>query len=308
MSQAVVGFGNVAQAYLSGTHDIRAFTISNAVGSIAAAGMVALLSYAWGLRGAAAGCAAIALMPAVAGMIAAARRIDYRALRTTALERDRVFALLRFGGSIYLAAAAVPLAWVYIRSDLAFREGWAAVGLWQSVTRISDAYMQVFGVIFMNYALPQLAAAPSSDRRRRLRQIAALIFSLFASGSSILYIFRGPILRLGFSPAFENASVFLAPQIFGDAFKLGSLLLVYYLLSRNRAWVQASMEVLQAVLMVALYLGLVESLGRRSAVISYAIATPIVAVATLVLASRKNPTTSAPGESGQWRSSVLQKL
>ena len=299
ISQAVVGFGNIAQAYLSGTHDVRAFTISNGVGSVAAAAMVGLLSYGAGFRGAAAGCASMALMPAFAAMIVAARRIDGRALRDTALDPGRVVALLRFGGSIYLAAAAVPLAWVYIRSDLAFREGWAAVGLWQSVSRISDAYMQVFGVIFMNYALPQLAAAPPADRRRRLRHLAVLIFSLFAAGSSVLYMFRGSILRLGFSPAFENASVLLAPQIFGDAFKLGSLLLVYYLLSRNRAWAQAAMEVLQAGLMAVIYLGLVDSLGGRSAVISYAIATPIVAAATLILVSRKDRSTGAPGESGQ---------
>ena len=192
LSQALVGFGNIALAYLTGTHDIPAFTIANGVGSIAAAALVAFLSYIAGFRGAAAGCAAMALMPALAGMFLAARRIAWRDLREATVDRFRVVVLLRYGGSMYLAAAAVPLVWVYVRSDLAWREGWEAVGLWQSVTRISDAYMQIFGVIFMNYALPQLAAARPSDRLRRLRHIAVLIFALFLSGVSVLYSTRRP--------------------------------------------------------------------------------------------------------------------
>ena len=98
---------------------------------------------------------------------------------------------------MYLAAAAVPLVWVFIRSDLALREGWQAVGLWQSVSRISEAYMQVFGVIFMNYALPQIASATPSERTHRLRHIGVLIFALFLSGAGVLYFSRDIVLRAG---------------------------------------------------------------------------------------------------------------
>ena len=296
VSQAVVGFGNIALAYLTGTHDIPAFTVANAVGSIAAAALVAFLSYTAGFRGAAAGCAAMALLPALVGTLAAARRIDWRGLRDATFDRVRVVALLRFGGSMYLAAAAVPLVWVYVRSDLALREGWEAVGLWQSVTRISDAYMQIFGVIFMNYALPQLAAAQPSDQLRQLRHIAVLIFGLFLSGVSVLYLYREPILRVAFSSAFLDAAIYLGPQIVGDAFKLTSLVFVYHLMARNRASVQAAMELLQAGLIVGAYLLLIKSLGHMAAVTSYAIATLIVAAVTIILAARdRSPSTDRDG-------------
>ena len=283
LSQAVVGFGNIAHAYLSGTHNVRAFTLANGVGSIAAAGLVAWLAYSAGFRGAAAGCAAMALLPALASTVMAARIIHWRALRDAAFERVRAVALLRFGGSMYLAAAAVPLVWVYVRSDLAMREGWEAVGLWQSVTRISDAYMQIFGVIFMNYALPQLAAAPASDRRRRLRHLGVLIFALFLPGTSVLYFYREAILKVAFSAEFADAAIYLAPQIAGDAFKLVSLIFVYYLMALNRASVLAGMELLQAGLLLATYLVLVRSLGDLAAVVSYALATLVVMAATLTL-------------------------
>ena len=297
LSQALVGFGNIALAYLTGTHDIPAFTIANGAGSIAAAGLVAFLSYTAGFRGAAAGCAAMALMPALAGMLLTARRISWRDLRNATFDRFRVVALLRYGGSMYLAAAAVPLVWVYVRSDLAWREGWEAVGLWQSVTRISDAYMQIFGVIFMNYALPQLAAAQPADRPRRLRHIAGLIFTLFFSGVTVLWLYAEPILRVAFSAAFADAARYLAPQIVGDAFKLTSLLFVYHLVARNRASVQAAMELLQAGLIVGVYFLLIKSLGHMAAVMSYAVATVIVAAVTIVLVSRdRRPATDRDGE------------
>jgi O-antigen/teichoic acid export membrane protein len=286
ISQGVVGFGNIALAYLSGTHDVRKFTMANAAGSIAAAILVAVLSAIAGFRGAAAGCAALALMPALAGLIASARSLDWSLLRRTPLERPRTLALLRFSGSMYLAVAAVPLVWVYIRSDLAARQSWQAVGLWQSTMRISEAYMQVFGIIFINYALPQLAASPAVERRRRLRDIAALVLGLFVVGASVLYLFRHLVLKLAFSAEFADAASYLAPQIFGDAFKLVSLVFVYYLMSLNWAWAQAAMEVLQAGLILMSYWILVPHLGDRAAVVSYSVATFVVSATTLALVAR----------------------
>ncbi len=262
MSQAIVGFGNIALAYLSGTHNLKAFTLANAAGSIAAALFVGGLAYTAGFRGAAAGCAAMALMPALAGMLIAARTIHWADLARARFDPTRAWALLKFGGSMYLAAAAVPLAWVYIRSDLAMREGWQAVGLWQSVSRISEAYMQVFGVLFMNYALPQLAAAPAGERTHRLRHIGVLVFALFFSGASVLYFTRDIVLRIAFSRAFSDAATFLVPQIVGDGFKLLSLLFVYYLMALNRAAVLAAMEIFQAGLIVVAVLDPSGASGR----------------------------------------------
>lgn len=288
-SQAIVGFGNVALSYLSGTHDLKAFTLAIASGSVATAVLVAGLAGAAGFRGAAAGCAAMALVPALTGLAVSARRIDWGLLRRTAVERVRAIALVKFGASMYLAVAAVPLVWVYIRSDLAHREGWEAVGLWQSTFRISEAYMQVFGVLFMNYALPQLAASAPADRGRHLRSIAALVFGLFAAGTSLLYVFRLTVLGLAFSTEFTAAAPYLAPQIAGDAFKLLSLLFVYYLTALNRVSVLAAMEVLQAVVLLIAYWILVPQAGERAPVFSYVIATVVVSATTLVVVRARRP-------------------
>lgn len=291
-SQAIVGFGNIALAYLSGTHDVRAFATANGAGSIAAAAFVALLAGVGGFRGAAIGCGALALMPALFALFSAGRRMDWHVVRQARIDRSRVVALLRFGGSMYLAAAAVPLVWVYVRSDLALRAGWDAVGLWQSVSRISEAYMQVFGAIFMNYALPQFAAARPGERLHRLRHIALLVFALFFSGAAVLYVGRDVVLRIGFSAEFTDAAIYLAPQIIGDTCKLGSLVFVYYLMSLNHASVLAAMELLQAAVILVAYLLSVPTLGSLAPVVSYAVATVVVLTATLAIVALKRRTLS----------------
>ena len=174
---------------------------------------------------------------------------------------------------------------------MAVRAGWDAVGLWQSVTRISDAYMQIFGVVFMNYFLPQLAATPATNRPRRLMSFGVLISVMFFSGITVLYFLREPILTLAFSRAFSSAAIHVPAQAVGDAFKLGSLVFVYYLMAQNRASVQAGLEVLQAALTAVAYVLLVPSMGALAPVASYAAATLVVLAATLVLVVRNGRAT-----------------
>jgi hypothetical protein len=94
-----------------------------------------------------------------------------------------------------------------------------------------------------------------------------------------LYFYRETLLGLAFSSAFADAVVYLLPQIVGDAFKLGSLLVVYYLMSLNRASVQAAMELLQAAVMLVTYGALVDYLADLAAVASYTVATSVVLIA-----------------------------
>ena len=68
-------------------------------------------------------------------------------------------------------------------------------------------------------------------------------------------------------------------------------------MARNRASVQAAMELLQAALIVGVYLLLIKSLGHMAAVASYAIATLIVAAATIILVARdRRPSSERDGE------------
>ena len=61
---------------------------------------------------------------------------------------------------------------------------------------------------------------------------------------------------------------------------------MYYLVSLNRAAVQAWLEVLQAVLIVTFYALFTHKFGDLAAVISYAMATFLIFLMTLLFAAR----------------------
>ncbi len=51
----------------------------------------------------------------------------------------------------------LPVAYVMMRNLLAAHYGWEAVGIWQGVSSISDAYLQFITASFSVYLLPTLS-------------------------------------------------------------------------------------------------------------------------------------------------------
>ncbi|HEY9057575.1 MAG TPA: hypothetical protein VIN77_10535 [Aurantimonas sp.] len=286
LAQVVVGAGNLALAYLSGIGAVRTFAAANAGGTIIATGLIAVLALTTGFRGAAVGVACLALAPAFLGLVAFGRHMDWKLVWKAAFVRRQIGELLQYSGSMFLAAGAVPLALVYMRADLAESIGWKQVGLWQSVARISDAYMQVFGVLFMNYLLPQLARLPLAARGRRLGQIAIVILALFLVGAAVFLAFSDTVLRLAFSDTFRAAGIYVGPQLLGDGLKLGALVFVYYFVAAGRASVQAGAEVLVAAIMVVAYIVLLPRLGALTPLVSYAIASSVLLLVMAVVYTR----------------------
>ncbi|MCL7680232.1 lipid III flippase WzxE, partial [Klebsiella pneumoniae] len=56
-----------------------------------------------------------------------------------------------------MTAVTLPVAYVMMRNLLAARYGWEAVGIWQGVSSISDAYLQFITASFSVWLLPTLS-------------------------------------------------------------------------------------------------------------------------------------------------------
>ena len=87
-----------------------------------------------------------------------------------------------------VAAASIPLAQLFVRADLAFKVGWQDVGYWQSIARLSDAYMQVFAVLCINLLLPQLSRSARAMRVNLLGRLGRIFIALFLFGAASLYV------------------------------------------------------------------------------------------------------------------------
>lgn len=279
-AQFVVGFGNVALAWLSGTGRTGAFALAQAGGAVLASVAIAALALRQDMAAVAAACTLIALFPAGIAMVLAGSDVPWSAFWRS-FDGKRIRIMLRFGLTMVVAVVAVPSAWIWIRADLAVAAGWEQVGLWQSVQRLSEAYMQIFGALFVNHGLPRMARAGAADWRSGLRETAVLVAVLFAAGAVVLLSFDELVLRLAFNAEFVGASVFVGPQLLGDGLKLASLCCVYALVSLNRPGAHALTEVVQAIVLVTVYTVLLEAEGSLAPVQAYIVS----AAATLLLAA-----------------------
>ena len=271
--QIPLALGSTALAYLSGAGMPSAYGISGIAGSIVAATLVILLGTLGGYAGALAACALFALGPALIAIsqIAWRKRNDVRAAIAAKLENVRLKTLLGYSLSMFIAAAAVPLALIHMRSSLAHAQGWHTVGEWQSVARIGDAYIQVFGVIFINLMLPRLsAAAEPAQQRHIVRQYAVLTAVLFACGGAVFLAASKPILGLVYTESFAVASVYVLPQLVADFLKVIASWFVYLHMARGRPSIQAAGEVIQAFVMVLAFHGLLSQIGGLAAPWAYA--------------------------------------
>ena len=271
--QLPLALGSTALAYLSGAGLPSAYSYSSIIGSIVAAVLVFLLSSFYAFSGAMAACILFAVWPALISVVQIVfRKVEeVRDALARPTERNKVYSLLRFGLYMFVAASAVPLALVHIRSFLGENLGWVTVGEWQSVARIGDAYIQVFGVIFINLMLPRLSALSEQRLQKQVvKQFALLTVGLFAIGATVFLLNSARILALVYTSAFVSASNYVLPQLVADFLKITASWFVYLHIARGRPVVQAVAEVVQAIVMALSFHLLVGPLNGLAAPWAYA--------------------------------------
>jgi O-antigen/teichoic acid export membrane protein len=280
--QAVVGLGNVVLAYFSGTGDIRTFATAHIAGNTLSLFLLIILVQTAGLGGALFG---LVLAPAITSLIAVwqfflprSRVICFRVL----WERPLVMNLLSYAAVMVCGATAVPLAQLIIRLDMGKSLGWNFVGYWQAVAKVSDAYMLLIGVVFINYLLPKLSRLhEDASALRVLWRFGAWVLGIFVSAGTIMYFARDYVILIVYSRTFLPASDLVLAQLIGDAARIGTLLLQYYLLSRKCVSFVITLELMQGATLCALYLILAASQGVMAPVYSHVVTSAFVLLIAL---------------------------
>jgi O-antigen/teichoic acid export membrane protein len=271
LAQTVTGFGNTAMSYLSGTNAISYLATASIAGNMFSVSAMIIGTRLFGFAGAVAGCSALAFAPSIFSLLILfwKRPGQLRATLRAKLDSRKVYRLLHYSFAMVIAASAVPFVLIFMRLRLSASDGWGAVGHWQAVARIGDAYIQVFGALFVSLLLPKLAALPARETYKAMTGLMPPILGLFLSGGLVFWIFSPLILSLAYSKVFVVSSVFVLPQLTGDLFKILASFLVYRFMALGRPNVQAAGEVVQGAIMLITFLCLLPILGELSAVWAY---------------------------------------
>jgi len=278
--QIGTGVGNIALAYFTGTQSVKSLAGASILGAITSLIIILLASWFFGYSGAAFGCAILALGPSIFGIsfLSFTHRKLLRTAIITSAPKSKTKRLVRDCMSMLVAAICVPIALISIRSGLGLHSGWEAVGEWQSVAKIGEAYMQIFGILFISILLPRFAAVSPIKSLSLMTKASLPILSLFLCGACVFYLLSDQILELAYSQEFIPASIYVAPQLAGDLMKIIASLFVYRFVAMGKPSVQALGEVLQAIVMVSFFWLLLPYLGSITAVWSYVAGTGVVMI------------------------------
>lgn len=285
--QALVGASTLAQSIATARGDYAFILRISVIGAVLGAGLVTAAIFSGGaLAGAIALVANAALPGLVAIVIKHASVLRFiRGPRDAAPYAD-VVQLLQYAVVALLGAASLTISQIATRNLLGQALGWDSVGIWQTVVRTSDVYMQFISVLLMGYVLPRLsgyvgfrAMHPSFVR------MGGTLCSLFLAMASCIYLLRDLVIQSLFSSAFLDATNLMLPQLLGDLFRIIAVCFSVALMARGQPKPSMVYEASQGILAFALTALLLDTSGPSAPVHAYC-ATYAVLMIPLALAYR----------------------
>ncbi|HHQ4617387.1 TPA: O-antigen translocase [Aeromonas veronii] len=215
--------------------------------SVILSGLLAVfLLYQWGFKG---GLISIAINNGIAAFVVlffVAREPWFKfKLWFSYVDKEKRVQLSKYLFVGIIGAMTGPTALIVVRNIITDLLSSDSAGLWQSVSKISDAYLSMLTVGIGLYYFPK-AAAINNISLLRLETIKVLKFTVpvLLLSSLFIYYFRDDVLIILFSKDFSNAhELFLGQQI-GDIFRVMAFVPGCLLLAKGYFKVNICVEVI----------------------------------------------------------------
>ena len=252
--QALVGAASLAQSVASARQDY-AFTLRIAlIGALGGAVAVAIGVWSAGVTGGAIALVVNAAFPGIAAIVL--KRRGVRRLAECVGEKVRradIVLLVKYACVSLTGAASLAISQIASRNLVGESAGWMAVGLWQTVARISDVYMQLISVVLMAYVLPRLSRhAGFRIMHAEFMKFCAMIAGTFCVAALAIYALRDLIITLLFSREYLPAAALLDYQLAGDLFRIVAVCISVALMARGLTKLSIFYEATQGILMFLL--------------------------------------------------------
>ncbi len=152
-------------------------------------------------------------------------------------QKDYVIKILKFSIIMIVTGLLGMLYQIYMRNEIlkAPLHGWADVGGWQAVLKVSEITMSFLGLSILTSYFPQISKLKSAGEIKDYVSRFALRFGILVVTSlATLILLSGTILHLLYDKSFEGLSSLLRLQLLGDIFKLFGWLFSYFFLAKLR--------------------------------------------------------------------------
>ncbi|SES80597.1 lipid III flippase WzxE [Thorsellia anophelis] len=305
--QFTIAGSNLILAILKGYRDAKGTAISIIIGALIALIGFICLQLAFGFSGALVG---LGLLPAATFLPAIVflqrRKVITLAMFLPAWHRETAINLSKFTLMTLMTAVTMPVAYYLLREQISQFYGFKSnldviastrqsnialhteqivnliqqtfikdkamyqVGLWQSVSMISDAYLQFITAAFSVYLLPTFSRIKDSQILAK-EVVKGLKFALPAVIllSSLVWLMRDVVIWLLFSNEFSQMRTLFSWQLTGDVLKVGCYVFGYLIIAKANLKLYFLAEVSQFSLLIFFSFLLIPKQGTLGASQAY---------------------------------------
>lgn len=269
--QMGIAYANLFLAILKGYRDAMGNALAIIGGSLIGVVAYYICFRIGGYPGALVG---LALVPALVVIPAALILIRRKTIPLSYLKLrwDKALAshLGKFTLMALITSVTLPVAYVMMRNLLADHYGWDAVGIWQGVSSISDAYLQFITASFTVYLLPTLSRLKDKrDISREILRSLKFVLPAVATASLMVWLLRDFAIWLLFSHQFTAMRDLFAWQLVGDVLKVGSYVFGYLVIAKASLRFYILAEVSQFILLTGFAHWLIPTNGFLGAAQAY---------------------------------------
>lgn len=271
IAQFGIANSNYFLAILKGYRNVKANALSVIIGSLLGLSVFLIGLYGCGYQGALVGFVAfpaLVFLPARDFLNQQIQAVKFWGNFAFSSEYGRK--LLKFSLMVFITALTLPTAYILMRHLLVKYHALESVGLWQGVSKISDAYLQFITAAFSVYLLPTFAKLHEKSAVQ-----AELIKALKFVGTSVIWIsltiftFKHWIILLLYTEEFLAMESLFIWQLLGDVFKVMAYVFGYLIVAKASLKLYAVAELSQLALLLGMGYLFIPQYGAEGATQAY---------------------------------------
>ncbi|MBB2954346.1 O-antigen translocase [Sphingobacterium sp. JUb56] len=227
---------SVLVSILNGLGKIGRYTIVNTVGAVFGLILTLILVHYWGVKG------------ALYALILSQTLVFFTSilllLKEYWLNKDYLFStvdkeisksLFKYSSMAIVTALTVPVSQILVRNYIIKEFGISDAGIWQGMTRLSDAYLTFVNMALVTYYLPKLSSiSDTSLLRKEIFRGYKLLVPVTVVLCLSVFLMRTYIIEILFTKDFLPMEHLFKWQILGDFFKICSYVLAFLMVAQAK--------------------------------------------------------------------------
>lgn len=263
--------GSIIKSVLNGLQQYRRFVYLGILSVITSTLIMLLLIFEFGLDGS---LFAMAIQPSIAGfiMLLFSLREPWIKIKfwwgSTGSEQRKAI-----GGYITMAIASAlmgPLSLMLVRNIISDADGWANVGLWQAVWKISEVYLSVVSMALTTYFIPVLSSVSKKiEIENEIKNTIILVLPVTIASALSIYFLRDFVIEILFTEEFHAARDLFAFQLLGDVVKVICWFFICVMIAKGASRIFVLCEIAFSITFVVFSYIFVSFLGIEGVTIAY---------------------------------------